>query len=197
MDIREIKIKTTPYNRTGYILPFIHPNIEISQGYNGQYSHKAFEYIGTCARTLHDDRFSIEFALPVNTPIRAAKEGKVKSFLSGCTNYYQGLDIQEASKYYTNHIFLLHEDGSFTLYSHLQKNSLLVQRDQYVKQGQLLAKTGLSGWIGPIPHLHFSAGTFVGENILSRHTFPIQFNDYNGPLEQEEIDLETMCFSYG
>jgi murein DD-endopeptidase MepM/ murein hydrolase activator NlpD len=182
---------TTPSPRTGYILPFIHSVVDICQGYHGEYSHNKTAYAPS------DDSYSLDFKLPLGTPVRAAKEGRVRLAIGSCTQHYTGLDRKQGTGYYTNQIILLHEDDSFTLYSHLEKDSLLVQRDQYVKQGQLLAKTGLSGWIGPIPHLHFSAGILPHEHLLTRHTFPIQFNDYEGPLEDEETKLETMCFSYG
>jgi len=159
--------------------------------YNGEYSHNKLAYAPS------DDTYSLDFKLPLGTPIRAAKEGRVRSFVNSYERYYSGLDFKQGTNYYTNHIFLIHEDNSFTLYSHLQKDSCVIQRDQYVTQGQLLAKTGLSGWIGSIPHLHFSAGILPHENLFLRHTFPIRFKDYDGALEQQEIDIENQGFSYG
>jgi len=49
-------------------------------------------------------------------------------------------------------IIIAHPDGSKTLYAHLSQ--AVVQTDQYVKQGQIIAKSGSTGR-STGPHLHF------------------------------------------
>lgn len=188
-------ILETPPVRTGYSLPFLNQEVNISQGYNGPYSHKALEYELAYGKIIQDDRFSLDFALPIGTPVRAAKEGIVKFIVDGFRQYYQGLDIQQATYFYTNHLYLVHEDGSFTLYSHIQRGSFQVKKGDYIRHGEIMACTGLSGWIGLTPHLHFAAGIFKGNRCI-RETFPILFKGYNGVLEQKELDLERVasCF---
>jgi len=190
MNIREITLPEAPRVRTEYNLPFLNQEVDISQGYNGPYSHKALEYKFAYGKTVQDDRFSLDFALPIGTSVRAAKEGIVKFIVDGFSQYYQGLDIQKAIYFYTNHLYLVHEDGSFTLYSHLQKGSFQVKIGNYIRQGEIMAHTGLSGWIGLTPHLHFAAGIF--KDNRHRETFPIQFKEYNDVLEHEELDLERV-----
>lgn len=49
----------------------------------------------------------------------------------------------------------------------------------------MIARTGLSGWIGPVPHLHFAALRYGPQ--MGRQSIPTVFNDYQGLLEHEEL----------
>lgn len=80
----------------------------------------------------------IDIAAPYNTPIRAAKEGKVE-FVGWKGGY--GLCV-----------IIKHQMGYETVYGHLA--STLVTEGQYVKQGQIIAKMGNSGR-STGTHLHF------------------------------------------
>ncbi|MFW5807445.1 MAG: peptidoglycan DD-metalloendopeptidase family protein [Spirochaetota bacterium] len=89
--------------------------------------------------------------------------------ISGKRLFHQGLDIRskyqwiKASKYgkvtyagrmggYGNVVIIAHPNGWKTLYGHL--STIIVKRGQYVKQGQMIAKSGNSGYSAG-PHLHF------------------------------------------
>ena len=126
--------------------------------------------------------------MPIGTSVHAAKEGKVYSVVDCLDQFYQGTDINVGVRIFTNHLFLKHDDGSFTLYSHLKKNSARYEKGSEVKQGEVIAQTGNSGWVGPVPHLHFSA-MFLEGGGLHRRSFPVVFSDYNGVLEQAEIEI--------
>lgn len=110
--------------------------------------------------------------------------------------FYNGMDasIGNGLFFATNFIVIEHNDNTCGLYSHLAYGSRQVHEEEFVDQGQLLAYTGQSGWIGHIPHLHFmvytrSSPQYIDGRVQSgrRITIPVQFKNYDGPLEHQEI----------
>ena len=184
MDMRRVRsISECEEVRSGYALPFQKADIApvISQGYDGPYSHFAVEKFKAI---ISDDTFSLDFVLGLGTEVLAAKNGVVEGKLNGFKEYYQGTDFREGLLYTPNFVLLRHSDKTSTLYAHLETGSIVVKNRQRVAQGQPIAKTGLSGWVGPTPHLHFSGFRYQGDNRL---TFPILFNDYQGPLFHNQL----------
>lgn len=167
--------------QVNYIIPF-RDEVVISQGFNGPWSHRKIS-------ENTDYSYSVDFALPVSIEVLAARSGKVRFFYEGFTDFYKGLDFKIGSKYLANMIDILHDDGTIANYQHIKKGSVLELRlrdGDAVEQGQVIGRTGLSGWIGPIPHLHF----MVYRNLESLlQTFPVKFRDYNGPLEHSELHI--------
>ncbi len=53
-----------------------------------------------------------------------------------------------------NGVWILHTDGTATLYYHLRKNSATVRSGEYVREGQMVGFVGSSGFT-EAPHLHF------------------------------------------
>ena len=93
-----------------------------------------------------------------------------------------------------NLVELLHSDGSSARYEHLERGSasgLGIKPGDWIEQGQLIGKTGLSGWIGPYPHLHFMVyeSEALGSAISARRvqSKPIGFADYDGPLWHKDL----------
>jgi len=180
-----VTLQDIPATRGGYQLPF-EGYVTITQGYNGPISHRAFRlhYSGFIGG-IHDDRFSLDFGVPEDTIVLASKAGIADTVADHYTEHYDGLDSKIGIGMMPNVIYLRHDDGTFTIYSHLATGSALVRRGREVKQGQPIARTGLSGWIGPRPHLHFSALT--KSETQARRTFPTTFIDYEGPLDHSEL----------
>ena len=105
---------------------------------------------------------AIDFVVPPQTPVYAARSGKVIElvnlysipfFLRIPGNYL----LTRLYRGQMNYLTLEHNWGEiteFSFYAHLKKSSFKVKLGQKVKQGQILAKSGWSGWMDK-PHLHF------------------------------------------
>ena len=66
-----------------------------------------------------------------------------------------------------NYIIIMHEPGNYSLYCHLQHNTLKVKPGDLVKQGQVIAKMGHTG-NSSTPHLHFEM-TYLTPFINQTH----------------------------
>ena len=144
-----------------------------------------------------DLSYAVDLSVPVGTIVVAAREGMVREFNMWSERFEKRIDlgIEEIRRIssFANWILLQHVDGTETLYCHLLKDSERVRRGQSVRAGQPLARTGLSGWIGTEPHLHFHMQQWMRPSLsCSRSkgytkTQPFRFVEYDGPLEHKEI----------
>ena len=131
-------------------------DIFISQGFDGPYSHNRFS-VRTCQ---YDLRYALDFALPVGATVLAARQGIVHWIIQGNGRCYTGIDPEQGRKAVASSITLAHpeigegDDWIYSHYQHLDPESFLVDDGDQVEEGQPLAKTGLSGWVGDLPHLH-------------------------------------------
>ncbi|MCW8093239.1 M23 family metallopeptidase [Alteromonas sp. ASW11-130] len=132
------KLNAKHDNSVEYGYPLEQNNLNVVQGFNGEYSHQGAS------------RYAIDFAAPIGTRVLAARGGKV-------------IDLEESfdtggpsKKYatYANYVVILHDDGTTGEYYHLKHNGVLVKRGDIVEQGQTIAKSGNTGF-SSLPHLHF------------------------------------------
>jgi murein DD-endopeptidase MepM/ murein hydrolase activator NlpD len=120
-----------------YQLPFAKGDRHrVVQGYGGLFSHSHIA--------------ALDFAMPVGTPIYAARGGVIFNYKN---------DSDEGgpfSKYKdkANFIIIKHDDGSFGCYWHLKKNGVLIRTGR-VAAGQQIGFSGATGFVLR-PHLHFS-----------------------------------------
>jgi murein DD-endopeptidase MepM/ murein hydrolase activator NlpD len=171
-------------------LPFdaVNLGIRISQGNNGPWSHFVQERElpgrpGIKART--DLAYAVDFALPYGTFVRAARGGMVFAVYGGSDYFYDGTDPTVGNNIpmgSTNLVIIEHDDGTRGTYSHLSQD-LIVQRGQRVEVGQIIGKTGKSGWIGGIPHLHFQ----VSRVQKAWTSVPVEFQDCTGSLDHTKL----------
>lgn len=89
----------------------------------------------------------VDFACAGGTPIVAVKSGKVvtSKALKRANGTY---------KSYGEYVVIDHQDGTMTLYAHMQPNSRMVSERQYVSQGQQIGRVGTTG-NSTGNHLHF------------------------------------------
>lgn len=112
-------------------------------------------------------RFAFDFAMPVGTPILAAREGTIARVTDGFKE--AGLDPSFVMK--ANAVLILHADGTFADYAHLRTGAV-VKPGQQVKQGDLIGYSGHTGFSSG-PHLHFAVMRRAGPGDLE--TVPIRF----------------------
>ncbi len=144
-----------------YALPYPAGNSHLLlQGYKSGFSHKG--------------RLALDFKMKKGSPVAAAREGIVvrveESFKKG------GINKKYLRK--ANQVVIRHIDGSQAYYGHLQYDGVLVNVGDTVRQGQLIAKSGSTGY-SATPHLHFIVwGPQPGGG---RGQLPTRFMTKNGP----------------
>jgi murein DD-endopeptidase MepM/ murein hydrolase activator NlpD len=98
--------------------------------------------------------------VPKNTPVLAAGDGLVTyveddSNVGGPNPLYM---------IHTNFITIMHPNGEYSRYDHLEYRSSKVRLGQHVCACQEIAKVGMTGYTY-IPHLHFQVFVLTGTNM--------------------------------
>lgn len=120
-----------------YSLPYEKGNSHLLiQGYYGIFSHK--------------NRVSLDLTMKRGTKIHAVRDGIV---IRAREDNTKG-GFSKKYRDFANYIIIQHSDGTRAGYWHLQQNGVLVGIGDRVKQGQLIAISGKTGYAA-IPHLHF------------------------------------------
>ena len=120
-----------------YTLPY--PKGEkhlLIQGYKSKLSHK--------------NRLALDFKMKKGSPVAAAREGVVVRV----EQRYKKGGFKKKYLGKANVVVIRHSDGSQAMYAHLQHNGALVKVGDSVLAGQMIAKSGSTGY-SAMPHLHF------------------------------------------
>jgi murein DD-endopeptidase MepM/ murein hydrolase activator NlpD len=112
----------------------------IVQGYYSAYSHK--------------NRAAIDFKMKKGTEITAARSGVVVRLKEDSNEGGLNKKYRQSA----NLVVIQHDDGTRAGYWHLQQNGVLVNLGDTVKQGQVIALSGKTGYAA-LPHLHFLVWT--------------------------------------
>ncbi len=162
-------------DNSAFGVPFAGGPYVISQGFFGEYSHKDHAHA----------HYAIDVPLPMNTPILAAREGKVMEVESRFSRSGWNMDYADEA----NLVRLLHADGSMTIYAHLNVNSVVVEPGQQIRAGQVLGYSGNTGFSSG-PHLHFAWQANIGQTVQS---LPFQFkNAAQAPVAGLLLQGETL-----
>ncbi|MEO6613810.1 MAG: M23 family metallopeptidase [Chitinophagaceae bacterium] len=125
----------------------------VIQGYFSHYTHKK--------------RAALDFNMKRGTPIAAARAGIVIRVKEDGTRG----GLKKKFRPQGNNIVIQHADGSKAGYWHLQYNGALVNVGDTVKQGQVIAMSGKTGF-ALVPHLHFivwnSGGNGQWQQVATR-----------------------------
>jgi len=96
------------------------------------------------------NRNAIDIAMPVGTPVHAAREGLV---INAAHRFFRGgTEIEDVDQ--ANFVQVLHDDGTSAIYAHLQMDTIQARPGQRVRRGEYIANSGNTGF-SSAPHLHF------------------------------------------
>lgn len=155
--------EAVPVSDLNYRVPFaVGTSFPITQAYPNSVTHRT-----------RDSMYAIDVAMPIGTDIVAARGGIV--FDIAGTNSKGGPDAQEYADL-ANIVRILHDDGTYALYAHLNWNSIRVLPGDRVEAGQYIADSGNTGFSSG-PHLHFAVQRNMGMRVDS---IPVTFRGANG-----------------
>lgn len=135
-----------------YLIPLQRQGLRVDQGFDGRFSH-----------TDPQNRYALDFAADIGTPVMAARGGVVMQVESDFAQ--AGLSEEEYGGR-ANFVRILHDDGTMALYAHLQPDGALVRVGQKVLQGQQIGLSGNTGFTSG-PHLHFAVQVNRGMRLES------------------------------
>ncbi|BAY25559.1 peptidase-like protein [Calothrix sp. NIES-2100] len=115
------------------------------------------------------NKYAVDFGMSVGQAVAAVAPGKVIRSSKGKTDIASGCDYRYANN--AHYIVIDHGDNISSLYLHLSEVNVSV--GETISQGQIIGKSGNTGWVcgNPPDHLHFSfqktntVGTYAGESI--------------------------------
>lgn len=122
----------------------------------------------TVTHTTPDSLHAVDIAMPVGSNVLAARSGIVVEVAS--TNFRSSLQPGQAGAR-ANLVRIMHDDGTFAIYAHLNWNSIRVRPGDRVARGQYIADSGNTGF-STGPHLHFVVLKNAGTRLES---LPVRF----------------------
>ena len=145
-----------------YRLPYkLNTKQMVTQGFNGAFSHKG------------NSKYAIDFGLKEGTLVYSSRSGIVVK-IKGDSN--KGGASRKFVRF-ANFVTIKHSDGTYAKYTHLKKNSLKVKVGDFVKRGEVIARSGNTGYSSG-PHLHLVV--FKAKDSKSRTSIAIKFISKNG-----------------
>lgn len=113
---------------------------------------KKYEVIQTFGNSFSHNkpssRYAVDFKMPIGTPIHAVRSGIVVHVVEKYKEH-GGRDFIDKG----NNILILHDDGTYSQYSHLDYNGADVEIGDIIQQGDYIGKSGHTGF-STRPHLH-------------------------------------------
>lgn len=142
----------------GYRAPYAAAvNYPITQAYPDNVTHLS-----------PDSEYAVDIAMPVGTDVLAARGGVVFEVIG--SNFRGGVD-RDKHLHSANIVRILHDDGTFAVYAHLNWDSIRVRPGERVQAGQYIADSGNTGFSSG-PHLHFAVQRNAGMGLAA---VPITF----------------------
>lgn len=127
--------------------------------------------------TAEDSANAVDFTMPENTPIVAAREGTVIAVEAA--NSFGGKDRDLLAM--ANYVRILHADQTIATYAHLAPGGVRVSPGQRVAAGALIGLSGATGYASG-PHLHFVVQKLERRNDgFVMISLPVRFHVGNPP----------------
>ncbi len=149
-----------------YRLPYADAvSFPVLQGFGSKFTHTGPEY------------FTVDFRMPVGTPVHAARDGIVAMVEERHDKGCQGM----ACAPFANYVVILHDDGTTGEYYHLAQNGVVVEPGDWVSQGQAIGFSGNTG-NSNVPHLHF--GVYHALDWGKTQSIAVRFATREGPIDR-------------
>lgn len=146
-----------------YLPPFPpRKEFTLSQAFEGERSHKS--------HTL--TRYAVDIPMPANSPVHAARSGTLVEIRHGKLSPQRRRD--------TFYLRVLHRDGTFGVYAHLDPGSVKLLGGMTINRGQVLGRLGGSTASAQSPHLHFAVQKNTG---LQLESIPFAFTGFDGTAQ--------------
>ena len=146
----------------GYRVPFVAGSkYPVSQAYPDARTH-----------STAGSMYAVDIAMPVGTDVLAARDGVVFEVVG--KNFRGGTNAEEHATL-ANVVSILHDDGTFAVYAHLNWDSIRVTPGERVLAGQYIADSGNTGFSSG-PHLHFAVQRNTGMRV---EALPVVFRGPN------------------
>lgn len=159
-----------------YALPFeVGESFRVDQGEGGSFSHQPFSV---------QNHLAIDFGMPVGTPIHAIRDGVVFNIVEDKPS--GGNNPALASE--ANYVQVLHSDGTYAEYVHLDQNGVTVSLGDTVARGQMIALSGDSGYVdGAHLHLALIRNNWNNNQAMPFRSVSMNFDTAQGsPIVLEE-----------
>jgi len=117
---------------------------------------------GTTSHQGPQNEYAIDIAMPVGTPVHAARGGVIMDVSNDF--YANGLSPEYVER--ANAIRILHDDGTMAVYAHLELESAQYPIGGRVRKGDIIARSGNTGF-STGPHLHFVIQKNAGFELRS------------------------------
>ncbi|MDX1481149.1 MAG: M23 family metallopeptidase [Woeseiaceae bacterium] len=134
-----------------------------------------------------DSYHAVDMAMPIGTDVFAARGGVVFDVASG--NFTAGLDPERDGPK-ANVVQILHDDGTYAVYAHLNTNTVRVRPGDRVERGQYIADSGNTGFSSG-PHLHFAILRNAG---MRTESVPVVFEGANEELVMPATGMSLTAY---
>ena len=143
----------------------------------------------------HHSQHAIDFAMPENTPVVAARGGIV----ADVTLEYEAGGISLDLRDKANSVVIVHDDGTVAQYAHLAKRAgTTVKVGDRVKAGVVIGYSGNTGYSSGA-HLHFAVTKpeVLADGRVAHVALPIKFyvDTWTLPFEPRRGALVTASYS--